>query len=322
MFHHGSSEHRRGTEQRRDRPNCGGGQNACTDSFLTQAQLERLDAGGDIVGGGFSVTKLTGTSVTSILGQTITQTTTAENITGGFGRYSAAEYAGRYGQRNVPPCLLFDGTGNPTSTPNTSLPHGYLNAGASLPVTGSGLSPTAAMLPVSGPVFTLYNLDLLPGTLTAGTYTVTGNSGPDVGPFSASLTFPGSFTVANWDNIAAINRGQPFTVNWTGGGTESVVVTLLGIATVSGSPQDPATQVIHLVTIVCRAAASAQTFTIPASLMSLLPPTSFDASSGSAAILSVAARPTSRRRNLRRSDRRRPARLRILCVSWVSETSN
>jgi hypothetical protein len=163
-------------------PIAAAGQNACTDSFLTQAQLARLDAGGDIVGGGISVSKVTGTSVTSILGQTITQTATTENVAGGFGRYNAADYVGRYGQRSMPPCFAYDVTGNPSLHANTGLPHTYLNAGASLPVAGSGISPAAAMLPVSGPVFTVYNLDLLPGTLTAGTYTVTGNGGPEVGP--------------------------------------------------------------------------------------------------------------------------------------------
>ncbi len=163
-------------------PIAAAGQNACTDSFLTQAQLARLDAGGDIVGGGISVSKVTGTSVTSILGQTITQTATTENVAGGFGRYNAADYVGRYGRRSMPPCFAYDVTGNPSLHANTGLPHTYLNAGASLPVAGSGISPAAAMLPVSGPVFTVYNLDLLPGTLTAGTYTVTGNGGPEVGP--------------------------------------------------------------------------------------------------------------------------------------------
>jgi uncharacterized protein (TIGR03437 family) len=270
-------------------PIAAAGQTSCTDPLLNQSQLAKMDAGGNLIGGLFSVAKFTNTGVTSIAGQTFTQTAVSESVGGGFGLYTPAEYGARFSQRSVAPCYVFDVTGYAASFPNPGLPLAYPNAGASLPVAGPGLSSTAVMLPVLSGVY-LYNLALAPGTLGAGNYSIAGNGGSDIGPFQASLSFPASFTVTNWDNISTVSRAQGFTVNWTGGiATDSVEITLSGQATLSGSSLDPVNQLVHAVTATCFAPASALTFTIPASVMALFPATSFDITSGTLAVLSVAA---------------------------------
>jgi uncharacterized protein (TIGR03437 family) len=268
-------------------PIAAAGQTACTDttSGLTPAQLAKLDSGGVLKGAGFTVSKTASTVSFSAAGQTISQTSVAETISGSVGTFTAAQFAARFGQRNLPPCVIYDVTGNVNTISTGIATQAFLNAGATLPVSGPGLAGNAAMTLQNG----LYNLTLPSGTLSAGTYNLTGNGGVDVGAFNASLQFPGSFAVTNFDTISTITRATPFTVSWTGGGTESVVVTIIGQATISGSTQDPANQTVHEVILSCRVPASSQTLTIPAGTMSQLPTVSGDVTAGGFAQISVVA---------------------------------
>jgi hypothetical protein len=260
------------------------GQATCIDSTLTQAQLTRLDSGGDIVGGHFGLLKTASTQVSIVDGQTRSQGSLLESVNGSIARYNAAEYTGRFGQRSIPPCTIFESTG----ALNSGFPHSYLNAGPKLTMAGPGLPGGASLAAFqSGLFFPLYSLTLLPGTLTTGTYTIAGNGGSDIGPFNASLTLPDSFTVDNWDSISSISRSQPFTVHWSGGGTELVSIQLYSSAT------NTATGVTHLVNIICNVPASTGTFTVPVSTLSLLPAASLGFTPGSLASISVSVTPTS-----------------------------
>jgi hypothetical protein len=74
-----------------------------------------------------------------------------------------------------------------------------------------------------GPVYVLQPGQ---GTLAlGGTYTLTGNGGTQINPFSASATLPSAFTVTNWNSLTTINRANPLTINWTGAGFDLVVIT-------------------------------------------------------------------------------------------------
>ncbi len=72
------------------------------------------------------------------------------------------------------------------------------------------------------------------GTLKAGTYTFTGSGGADVGPFAASIDFPGSF---QWDHTAnaSVDRTQPLPITWTGGNAGGIV-TISGVSFAANDP--------------------------------------------------------------------------------------
>jgi len=107
-------------------------------------------------------------------------------------------------------------------------------------------------------------IDATGTTLTnGGTYTITGSGGTQVGPFTASMTLPQSFTVTNWDAITAINRANGLTVNWSGTGFNTVVITATG--------QSLATT--ETVTVSCVVAGSLGTYSIPQGALAMLFPT-------------------------------------------------
>ena len=131
--------------------------------------------------------------------------------------------------------------------------HGSREAGFGYDVPGDGF--LGGGLPPLIPV--------TPEFLTPGNHTLDNGSGAgDVGPFSASLTIPGSSIV--WTNSGAfgtISRSQDLTVTWTGGTS--------GVVQINGSSADPSKQagaVFH-----CVAPASAGTFTVPSWVLSALP---------------------------------------------------
>ncbi len=110
-----------------------------------------------------------------------------------------------------------------------------------------------------------------PGTapyLEPGNYTITNNAGgPDVGPFSTTLTLGPTLNWTNQDATTTVNRGGGLPITWSGG--------------------DPAGQVfISGVTIsnsvgagfVCYERASAGSFNVPSHVLLSLPPTGTTAS--------------------------------------------
>ncbi|HLK19061.1 MAG TPA: hypothetical protein VKT81_08895 [Bryobacteraceae bacterium] len=106
-------------------------------------------------------------------------------------------------------------------------------------------------------------------TLSAGTYNFTGTGGADVGAFTASLNFVKTFF---WDqSVSSIDRSQPLTIKWTGG-TSGSTVTMSVVSSLAPGPNGSIGSVIF-----CYADGSAGTFTIPAALLSALPPSFTDA---------------------------------------------
>jgi hypothetical protein len=149
---------------------------------------------------------------------------------------SALNLTGPAGARQIPR----------NGSPETSSGFGYDVPGDGF--LGGGLPP---LVPVT------------PEFLTPGNYTLDNGSGTgDVGPFSASLTIPGSSFV--WTNPGAfgtISRSQDLTVTWTGGTS--------GVVRITGSSADPSKQAGAVFN--CLAPASAGTFTVPSWVLSALP---------------------------------------------------
>ncbi|MDE3196248.1 MAG: hypothetical protein KGN84_07885, partial [Acidobacteriota bacterium] len=121
--------------------------------------------------------------------------------------------------------------------------------------------------------------------LADGAWTLSGTGGADIGPFKASSDIP----VVTWTNASqydsqTVTRG-PLTVNWTGGGPNTILA-IGGSSLVLdfANPQNTAVW-----EFICYAPASAQTFTVPASIVQALPPSSGSATAGSLGTLSVSA---------------------------------
>ncbi len=266
------------------------GQDACTSPVLDKASLVKIDTGGTLTGGGFSVIKSTATNsfVLSDGTRTPTVTATSEIFSGDIGTFSAAAVAELYSGIQIDKCTVYQKT---AFQPRISIgiPDGALDAGNSVPVSGPNLSANTALQSYG---YGLYDLALSAGTLTGGTYTFTGSGGKDVAAFSGSTTFPNDFTATNFDSIQSIDRAKPLTLTWTGGGAGLVQIDGNFQSTISGSGDDPSTWKLQATTFTCNVPASLGTYTVPAAVFGLLPPSSFDLTSGNQAYLSVFAVPT------------------------------
>ena len=226
------------------------GQDSCSDPQLNTASLAKLDAGGTIVGADFGLYKFP----------------TQEMASGQFGRYAATEVALRKAGQRFGACLVTDIKAVAASK-YPAAPDSLLDAGSSLPFAGPGLPAGSSLLRITGPY---YGDSLLPGTLRAGTYTITGLGGPDIGPFSASVRFPSDFTATNLDSIDRIDRTQPLMLTWSGLGMDRVRIQVATNVQVGGTADDPVTR---NVAVQCDVDGGLGAYTIPPEALALLQPT-------------------------------------------------
>ncbi len=231
-------------------PIAAAGQSACSAPGFSQSTLAKLDAGGDIVFAGFSFGTLTDSG------------TVYELIGGQFARYTAAEWTLPFSGPKFGACIVLDET-YPAGGKEPSAPDSFLDAGANLPVSGPNLPATAALGKIALSNGPIYSLTPAAGALVAGTYTLTGSGGADVGPFSVSSTLPTSFSATNFTSITAIDRTQPLTLTWSGTGFDEVLIVVQSDAL--------STTTTHTVAVSCAAPASAGTFSVPAAALTYLP---------------------------------------------------
>ena len=105
--------------------------------------------------------------------------------------------------------------------------------------------------------------------LVPGSYTVTSNGGPDVGPINATLTIPSSPTLLTPQpsNNFTVTRANGMTFTWNPNGSNGHVE--IQVASATDNTFNLGT------TAVCTAPASAGTFTIPPYVMLALMPSNF-----------------------------------------------
>ncbi len=262
-------------------PIAAAGAGACSDPQLSQADLATLDTGGTIAFGGVGIVKTTATS-SPASGGSVT-TTTIERASGDIGVFTADAYGALFSGIKVDACAVTDNTRSATAkSPGT--PSSYLDAGPALPLSGPGLpSGTALTVAVAGPI---YGKTLTNGTLAGGTYTLTGNGGKDVGPFSASAVFPASFSVGGWDSLNTIDRTQPLTISWSGGGD---MVTIIGTTNSVVGKDAANSNLIHTVEFTCTVPASRGSYTIPTEVLQPLLPEAINQPANGSAFLTVAS---------------------------------
>jgi len=254
------------------------GQTFCADSQLTQDALAALDAGRSVAFGGVAVSKISNTNtIIATPGATPTVTTTnIESIGAAFVLYNGAEYAAAFSGAKIDACYVNDRTA-PATAASPATPDGFLDAGATLPASGPGLSATAAIPVISANPGPAYALALTSGTLqSGGTYTVKGNGGKGVGPFTASVTFPTNFT-SNLASIGTIDRTKPLNVTWTGSGFDQVNIagSVYGVIGKDASN----TNILRTVSFTCTVPAAPGSYSVPTAVVSRLLPASYDAAS-------------------------------------------
>ena len=177
--------------------------------------------GGNIVAGGFTVAKTTVTLPS-------TGTNTSESIGGKFSSYTQAEWQYPFSAPTFGACSVLDITGpGKSSVPTGCISGRRYDHGKRTQFT---VWHNGTEIHTNGQIGPSYVLIDATGTTLAngGTYTISGSGGTQVGPFTASATLPQSFTVTNWDAITAINRANGLTVNWSGTGFNTVVITATG----------------------------------------------------------------------------------------------
>jgi hypothetical protein len=137
-----------------------------------------------------------------------------------------------------------------------------LDAGSSFTVKG----PNGSMTVMGNTKATLSAA----GTFLApGNYTITGTGGKDVGPFSATITFPASPALVSplSPNNLAVTRSSGMTVTWTGGDPNGHVEIWVESATDNTNTNGASAT--------CTAPASAGTLTIPSYVLLALPAGNF-----------------------------------------------
>lgn len=244
---------------------------ACTMPGFTSDQLKKFDTGGTYTVGSFSISQFTIT-VPSV------GTVKSNSIGGGFSRLTGFQLSSA-GQVNPAviqsgSCQVYHSTSSgATATPTGSLT--YLDAGT-VSINGpAGSSLSNQALTKTNNIYSYSSFEGLgvsiPGqanfSLPAGTYTLSGAGGPDVGSFSTSLTL-GSPLVVTGGLPATVNRGAGLTLNWTGGNASDLVEIIGSSSTTTGTGSSTVTDAT---TFICTTTAGQKTFTVPASILTALP---------------------------------------------------
>jgi len=108
----------------------------------------------------------------------------------------------------------------------------------------------------------------IPPILGAGSWTISGLGGVDVGAFNATITLPGNLSWTNAGNFSSVPNSD-LTIAWSGGtSSANPVVTVFGNSTIV-NPTDPSKS--RAKSFYCAAPASAGKFVVPAAIRQQLP---------------------------------------------------
>jgi uncharacterized protein (TIGR03437 family) len=242
---------------------------ACVAAGLTTAQLQNLDQGGTLTGGGFSLEQFSanitqaGTSISekiAIASGAFTQVT-------GYQLASSPVVTSQPGACQVIQSTTNTSTAVVTSSGATNLDAGVitLNGPSGSNISNAALTETSNTysLPISEQFTPPISGVTLPGipnaSIVPGTYTLRGAGGKDVGAFNASITLGSALTITG-GLPATVTRNAGLTLNWTGGNSTDTVE-IFGSSGTTGSTT----------TFVCITTAGPGTFTVPASILNQLP---------------------------------------------------
>jgi hypothetical protein len=244
---------------------------ACVIPGYTTSQLQRLDQGGTITAGGFSITQfaITVPQIGNVK---------SNSVSGGFTKLTGFQLSSA-AQANVNviqqgSCQIIQSTSGSGAVSGGSLT--YLDAG-NVTVNGpAGSNLTNSALKESTDFsYSLSSTEgfAIPGqanfSLPAGTYSLTGAGGNDVGTFNTSISVGSPLTVTG-GLPTSVTRSNSLTLNWTGGNSSDLVEIVGGSSTSTGTGTNVTTT---STTFICLTTAGQKTFTVPASILQQLPAT-------------------------------------------------
>lgn len=233
------------------------GQTTCSDGAagLSAANLAKLQNGGTINVARLDMDNIAGNNASAIFEQ--------------WSYLDLISSHGLPGGPSVGSCTVYDvpsGNGIVVLDP---FPIPGLNAGSQVTITGPNGTKT---LPQAKTGTYLAQLSAFEATpfLTPGTYTFNnGSGGTDIGPITASVTYPQPLTWSNEASTKSLSVSHDLTVTWSGGNAGDYV-TIIGITGLASIKQDTE--------FFCNAQASAGQFTIPSQVLALIPPAGLDSS--------------------------------------------
>jgi uncharacterized protein (TIGR03437 family) len=237
---------------------------ACVMPGYTTSQLQKLDQGGTITTGAFSITQfgITASGTTSKI----------SSIGGGFTQLNGFQLASAASQGDVSviqsgSCQVTLATGSGSTSTGGSLT--ALDAGVVTINGPAGSSLTNQALTKTNNRYSISNFEGLPipgqvnFSLTPGTYNLAGAGGADVGSFSTSLTLASPLNVTG-GLPSTVVRTSPLTLNWTGGNASDLVEIIGSTSTTSGTGTSAVTS---SATFICVTTAGQGTFTVPTSIL-------------------------------------------------------
>jgi hypothetical protein len=258
----------------------GGGGGGGGSTLPTQQEIDTWSSRGSYVSGSISFGRSTIYLTTDSIGvngaTTTTTITKGDGVNASFTRISGAEL-GKLLRGELPPgypnlapsvgsCAVYDITA--LTNPYPSLTFLGLDAGPQISVNGPNGSQSAVRQGNQSTGFS-YHAQNVPNTyLAPGHYTFSGPGGADIGSFSGALDTVSDLVVTNPDDFKVIDRASGFTVHWTGG--DSSTVTTIAGASLSVSQSGGASGFAFA----CIQNTSAGSFTVPASILTQLAPSS------------------------------------------------
>ena len=269
------------------------GDTACQYPGVTVDQMHKLDTGGFLSIGEVALTKTSSEFSVPVVG---TSTITNESASASFSKYTGGTIGSANFSLTQPgSCFFIHRTGSIQEV-LTGTPPIPLDAGPQLTLNGPNASSVAIPM-VSTGIYdkSLYSkVEGIGGTtsgsptLVDGSYTFAGPGGANVGAFSISEPFPGTFTPDLASIPDPISRGQNLTVTWTGGGTGLVIISGFALNQSGGDISNP---IYTSDGFVCVGQASASSFTIPSSVLGQMSQTANDITTGHFGLLSVFSAP-------------------------------
>jgi len=245
---------------------------ACVLPGFTSSQLQNLDQGGSYVVGGFSLLQIA-ESIPSLGSGKF------DSASGAFTKYTGTELAGvsqySYQSNTIGACTVSHIT---VSNGQTSIGSGAVELDAgTITITGpSGSNLNATPLTETNNAYSLTigteGLGInIPGSangsIVAGTYTLNGAGGKDVGKFSTSITIGAPITLNN-PLPSTVVRSAGLTLSWSGGNASDPVEIIGSASTTTGTGVNTVTDSW---TFICTTTAGQGTFTVPPAVLNQLP---------------------------------------------------
>jgi uncharacterized protein (TIGR03437 family) len=255
-----------------------GSSDACVYPGFTTDQLKKFDNGGTYTTGYFGIS--------SISISTAGQTFKGNSASGGFYKFTGFQLSGASSYLSPVPgaCVVNHLTNTSGDSSGSSGTLTGLDAGA-VSLNGPAGSNITNVAMTQEPTYKSYSVSLggdfvLPGgvngNIIAGTYTIKGNGGPDVGAFTATVTAGAPLSVTGGLPLV-VNRSAGLPLTWTGGNA-SDIVSILGQSGTTTRVGTVTTSDIWQFT--CQTTAGTGGFTVPASILTQLPAVAASSTTG------------------------------------------